>query len=112
MHYPTLSASRATQSLPYSTPPPESTARQRQAVVSRRGSSHERPETRQNSEMADSIELGVDTFGDVTVGADGTLLTQAQTLRNVIEQGALADQVGLDFFGVGEHHRADFAIAA
>ena len=62
--------------------------------------------------MADSIELGVDTFGDVTVGADGTLLTQAQTLRNVIEQGALADQVGLDFFGVGEHHRADFAIAA
>ena len=62
--------------------------------------------------MADSIELGVDTFGDVTVGADGTLLTQAQTLRHVVEQGALADQVGLDFFGVGEHHRGDFAISA
>lgn len=62
--------------------------------------------------MADSIELGVDTFGDVTVGTDGTLLTQAQTLRHVIEQGALADQVGLDFFGVGEHHRGDFAISA
>jgi probable LLM family oxidoreductase len=62
--------------------------------------------------MADSIELGVDTFGDVTVGADGTPLTQAQTLRHVVEQGALADQVGLDFFGVGEHHRGDFAISA
>ena len=62
--------------------------------------------------MADSIELGLDTFGDVTVGADGTPLTQAQTLRNVVEQGVLADQVGLDFIGVGEHHRPDFAISA
>jgi len=62
--------------------------------------------------MADSIELGVDTFGDVTVGADGKLQTQAQTLRDVVEQGVLADQVGLHFFGVGEHHREDFAISA
>lgn len=62
--------------------------------------------------MADSIELGVDTFGDVTIGTDGKLQTQAQTLRNVVEQGVLADQVGLHFFGVGEHHRGDFAISA
>jgi len=62
--------------------------------------------------MADSVELGVDTFGDVTVGADGSLHSQAQTLRNVVEQGVLADQVGLDFFGAGEHHRGDFAISA
>ena len=62
--------------------------------------------------MADSIELGVDTFGDVTVGANGKLQTQAQTLRDVVEQGVLADQVGLHFFGVGEHHREDFAISA
>ena len=61
--------------------------------------------------MADSIELGVDTFGDVTVGGDGQLLSQAQTLRNVVEQGVLADQVGLDFIGLGEHHRPDFAIS-
>ncbi len=58
--------------------------------------------------MSDAIELGVDTFGDVTVGADGQQLSQAQTLRNVVEQGALADQVGLAFFGVGEHHRPTF----
>ena len=62
--------------------------------------------------MAHAIELGVDTFGDVTLGTDGRQLTQAETLRNVVEQGALADQVGLDFFGVGEHHRPDFSISA
>ena len=59
-----------------------------------------------------SIELGIDTFGDVTVGADGTPLSQAQTLRNVVEQGVLADQVGIDFIGLGEHHRRDFSISA
>jgi len=62
--------------------------------------------------MAFTIELGVDTFGDVTVAADGRELTQAETLRNVVEEGVLADAVGLDFFGVGEHHRKDFSISA
>jgi probable LLM family oxidoreductase len=62
--------------------------------------------------VSQTIELGVDTFGDVTAAADGRTLTQAETLRNVVDQGALADQVGLDFFGVGEHHRRDFAISA
>ena len=62
--------------------------------------------------MSDSLELGLDTFGDVTAGADGVLLPPAQVLRNVIAQGVLADQVGVDFFGVGEHHRADYAISA
>jgi probable LLM family oxidoreductase len=59
-----------------------------------------------------SIELGIDTFGDVTAGADGTPLSQAQTLRNVVEQGVFADQVGIDFIGLGEHHRRDFSISA
>ena len=62
--------------------------------------------------MANAIELGVDTFGDVTVDADGQQLTQAETLRNVVDEGVLADEVGLDFFGVGEHHRPDFSISA
>ena len=62
--------------------------------------------------MANAIELGVDTFGDVTVDADGRQLTQAETLRNVVDEGVLADEVGLDFFGVGEHHRPDFSISA
>lgn len=62
--------------------------------------------------MADAIELGLDTFGDVTTEGDGRPLHQAQVLRDVVEEGVLADQVGLDFIGLGEHHRKDFAISA
>jgi probable LLM family oxidoreductase len=58
------------------------------------------------------LEFGLDTFGDVTVDSDGTQLSQAQVIRNVIEQGVLADNVGVDAFDVGEHHRPDFAISA
>jgi hypothetical protein len=59
-----------------------------------------------------TIELGLDTFGDVTVDAGGRLQPQARVLRDVIAQAELADRVGVDFFGVGEHHRPDFAISA
>jgi probable LLM family oxidoreductase len=62
--------------------------------------------------MAQIIELGVDTFGDATVDAQGTPLSQAQAIRDVVTQGELADQVGLAFLGVGEHHRPDFSISA
>ena len=62
--------------------------------------------------MSDKIELGLDTFGDVTVDGEGRLKHQAQVLRDVIDEGVLADQVGLDFIGLGEHHRDDFAISA
>jgi probable LLM family oxidoreductase len=58
------------------------------------------------------VELGLDTFGDVTLDEQGQPLPFAQVLRNVVAQGVLADQVGLDFFGVGEHHREDFAVSA
>ncbi|WP_426520465.1 LLM class flavin-dependent oxidoreductase [Diaminobutyricibacter sp. McL0618] len=59
-----------------------------------------------------TLELGIDTFGDVTEGPDGTPLSYGQVLRNVVEEGVLADQVGLDFIGIGEHHRKDFAVSA
>jgi probable LLM family oxidoreductase len=59
-----------------------------------------------------SIELGLDTFGDVTVDAEGRLLSQARVLRDVVAEAELADRAGVDFFGVGEHHRPDFAISA
>jgi probable LLM family oxidoreductase len=58
------------------------------------------------------LELGLDTFGDVTVGIDGKPLSQAEVLRNVVAEGVLADELGLQFFGVGEHHRDDFAVSA
>lgn len=59
-----------------------------------------------------TLELGLDTFGDVTVDLDGTLLPHHQVIRNVVDQAVLADQVGLDVFNVGEHHRDDYAITA
>jgi probable LLM family oxidoreductase len=58
------------------------------------------------------IELGLDTFGDVVYDTNGRPVTQAQALRHVVEEGVLADQVGVDGFGVGEHHRPDFAVSA
>lgn len=58
------------------------------------------------------LELGIDTFGDVTVAADGTPLSHAQVIRNVVEEGVLADQVGIDAITIGEHHRDDFAVSA
>ncbi|HEX6432730.1 MAG TPA: LLM class flavin-dependent oxidoreductase [Gemmatimonadales bacterium] len=59
-----------------------------------------------------NIELGLDTFGDVTADAEGRLQPQARVLRDVITEAELADRIGVDFFGVGEHHRPDFAISA
>ncbi len=59
-----------------------------------------------------TIELGLDTFGDITDGPDGKPLHAAQVIRNLIEEAVLADQAGVDFIGVGEHHRADFAVTS
>ena len=58
------------------------------------------------------ITLGLDTFGDVTDGDDGRPLTHAQTIRDLVDQGVLADQVGLDYFGIGEHHTDYFPLSA
>lgn len=58
------------------------------------------------------ITLGLDTFGDVTLDDKGAPLPMDQVLRDVVEQAVLADQVGVDFIGLGEHHRPDFAISA
>lgn len=57
-------------------------------------------------------EFGIDTFGDVSQGPDGQLQPMHIVLNEVIEEGVLADQVGVDFIGLGEHHRSDFAITA
>jgi alkanesulfonate monooxygenase SsuD/methylene tetrahydromethanopterin reductase-like flavin-dependent oxidoreductase (luciferase family) len=53
------------------------------------------------------MELGLYTFADV-----GPEIGPARRLRNLLEEVELADQVGLDVFGVGEHHRPDFAVSA
>ena len=58
------------------------------------------------------IEMGLNTFGDITKDAPGQLLAPGRVLRDVIAEAELADQVGVDAFDVGEHHRSDFAISA
>lgn len=58
------------------------------------------------------VALGLDTFGDITSAPDGSPLHPAQVIRDVIEEAVLADQVGVDAFGIGEHHRDDFAVSA
>jgi probable LLM family oxidoreductase len=61
---------------------------------------------------ASFVEFGLDTFGDVTHDESGKLESHAQVIRNVINEGVLADQLGIDFFGIGEHHRQDFAVSS
>ena len=59
------------------------------------------------------MELGIYTFAEMTPDpATGRTVSPHQRLRDLIEEIELADQVGLDVFGVGEHHRPDFAVSA
>ena len=58
------------------------------------------------------LVLSLDTFGKLSGVADGRLQSHAQTIRNVVEEGVLAEQVGVDFFGIGEHHTDDFPMPA
>src|ERR1700682_10942 len=54
------------------------------------------------------MELGAYTFAEVT----SPDVTPQQRLRNLLEEIELAEQLGLDVFGVGEHHRPDFAVSS
>jgi probable LLM family oxidoreductase len=59
------------------------------------------------------MELGVYTFAELTPDPrTGRTVSAAQRLRDLVEEIELADQAGLDVFGVGEHHRPDFAVSA
>ena len=58
------------------------------------------------------LELGLDTFGDVTADSNGRMLSHAQVIRDLVDEAVLADSLGVDFIGLGEHHRADFAVSA
>ena len=59
-----------------------------------------------------AVELGLGTFGDIAQHADGSVMRADQVLRDVVEQAVVAEQAGVDFIGLGEHHRPDFAISA
>src|SRR3954468_24960226 len=59
------------------------------------------------------MELGIYTFGELTADPrSGRSVSPHERLRDLVEEIALADEVGLDVFGVGEHHRPDFVVSA
>jgi probable LLM family oxidoreductase len=58
-----------------------------------------------------TFELGLNSFGDVPID-DGRVLSDAETLRLLVEEAQLADSVGLDVFSVGEHYREGFVDSA
>ena len=59
------------------------------------------------------VELGISTFGETTVlEGTGQTYNHAERIRQLVAEIDLADKVGLDVYGIGEHHRADFAVSA
>ena len=58
------------------------------------------------------MQIGIYTFADIAPDARSGGIDAAQRIRDLLEEIALADQVGLDVFGVGEHHRPDYAVSA
>jgi alkanesulfonate monooxygenase SsuD/methylene tetrahydromethanopterin reductase-like flavin-dependent oxidoreductase (luciferase family) len=56
--------------------------------------------------------FGLDTFGDRNSDANGNPVSHAQTIRNVADEGVFAEHVGVDFFGIGEHHTEYFPMPA
>ena len=59
------------------------------------------------------MEIGISTFVETNPDVNtGELISHAQRIRDVVEEIVLADQVGLDVYGVGEHHRADYAASS
>ncbi len=57
------------------------------------------------------MELGIGMFGDLHIGKDGKVQPAGERLRELIEEIKLMDELGLDFYGIGEHHRPDYAVS-
>lgn len=57
------------------------------------------------------MELGIGMFGDLHINSKGEVQPAQQRLQELIEEIKLMDEVGLDFFGIGEHHRPDYAVS-
>ena len=58
------------------------------------------------------LEFGLETFGDIVANTDGSLQSAGESLRQIVREGQLADQYGLNVFGVGEHHRPDYSVSS
>jgi probable LLM family oxidoreductase len=58
------------------------------------------------------LQFGLDTFGDMSLDDQGRPVSAGQVIRDVVEQAKLAEEVGLNSFNIGEHHRDDYAVSA
>lgn len=70
------------------------------------------PTSPQPAPGSSTVEFGLDSFGDLPTGPDGTLLSYAAAIRQVVTEAIAADQRGVDVIALGEHHRDDFAISS
>lgn len=57
------------------------------------------------------MELGIGMFGDLRISRNGEIQPAGGRLKELIEEIKLMDEVGLDFYGIGEHHRPDYAVS-
>jgi len=58
------------------------------------------------------MEMGVGMFGDLHINNKGEIQPAGQRLQELIEEIKLMDETGLDFYGIGEHHRPDYAVSS
>ncbi|KRM94282.1 coenzyme F420-dependent N5,N10-methylene tetrahydromethanopterin reductase-like protein [Lentilactobacillus senioris DSM 24302 = JCM 17472] len=58
------------------------------------------------------LEFGIETFGDIVANEDGSLKTAAESIRQIVREGELADKLGINVIGVGEHHRPDYSVSS
>lgn len=61
---------------------------------------------------AQTIEFGIDSFGDLPRHDTGELFSHAQAIRATVEEAVVADQAGIDVIALGEHHRHEFSISS
>lgn len=58
-----------------------------------------------------SVIFGLDTFGDVPLDDAGVPVSQARAIRQLVDEAVIADQLGVDVFTVGEHHRPEYSVS-
>jgi probable LLM family oxidoreductase len=58
-----------------------------------------------------TVEFGLDTFGDVPLDDAGKPISYAQAIRQVVDEAVLADDLGIDVFTLGEHHRPEYSVS-
>lgn len=68
--------------------------------------------TNKKTHNDEPILFGIDTFGDLPTDKSGAVFSHAAAIRQVVKEAVLADKIGIDVIGVGEHHRPDFSISS